>query len=97
MPEAFYAFTHLDWVDFESMEVVIQAYWSMTDAYVFGEGYRQLDWLPDKPIEHWLTEHILSYLMKVFPNEYLPFLGPIPIAEDGSICRMPMGAERAHW
>jgi hypothetical protein len=97
IPEAFYFFTHPDWVAFDTMAESVLAFWTMTAAFRFGDGYQRLGWVPDKPIEHWLAEHILRYLVATYPTTYLPMLGPETLREDGSICRQPMAAEAQHW
>jgi hypothetical protein len=97
IPEAFYCFTHPDWVAFDTMAEIVLAFWSMTYAYLFGDGYQRIGWTPDKQIEHWLVEHILSYLVATYPDTYSPLLGPEPLGEDGSICRQPTAAEAQHW
>jgi hypothetical protein len=79
------------------MGEVVRAFWTMTDAYVFGDGYHRIGWLPAKPIEHWLAEHVLRYLVRAFPEGYSSLLGPTPLTEDGSICRQPTAEEARHW
>ncbi len=94
MPEAFLFYTHDDWNGWATFSEVVKAYWTMTDAYVFGEGYRKLGWSPVKQIESWLAEHILAFLAQHYPADYQRHLGTVPLAENGSICRLP--TEEAH-
>ena len=57
-------------------EGVCRAYWSMTRAFVFGEGYTKIGWHPRQPIESWLTEHIVSFILCAYPETYGHFRGP---------------------
>lgn len=76
---------------------VYHAFWSPTDAYLFCEGYTKVGWHPlDKPfIEVWLTQHILAFVLREYPDLWGHLRGPEPLDEDGSICRLPTEAERA--
>ena len=94
LPEAPYFFTHSDWERFPDSDgwtprILLCAYWGMTQAYVFGDGYAALGWRPDTPIELWLTHHVLSFLTRHYPDEFAGYLGSEPLEEDGSICRLP--------
>ena len=40
------------------MAEIVLAFWSMTDAYLFGDGYQRIGWIPDKLIEHALRNAI---------------------------------------
>jgi len=49
MPEALQFYTYEDWERFSGSEswalpTLVTAYWSMTQAYVFGDGYRVVGW-----------------------------------------------------
>ena len=70
-------------------EGVCRAYWSMTRAYVFGEGYVQIGWHPSQPIESWLTENVVAFILREYPETYGPHRGPGPMKNDGSIFRKP--------
>jgi hypothetical protein len=94
LPGALYYLTSEDWERFAGSETWtwkthVQAYWSMTEAYVYGDGYTALGWTPNKPIELWLTGHVLSFLVQQYPSAYARYLGSEPLEEDGSICRLP--------
>jgi len=98
VPEAFYFYTHGDWERFRgsatwSTTTIATAYGSMTQAYVFGDGYRTVGWTPTKGIEAWLTEHTLSFLARHYPSDYAHAIGSEPRDEDGSICRLPTADE----
>lgn len=93
IPEAFYYWTDDERDEAESWTDICQTFWSATESYVFCEGYSKLGWSPNNSIEIWLMQHILSFLVKNYPNEYQQYLGPEPLEEDGSICRMPDGYE----
>ena len=93
IPEAFYCYTHPGWVDFDSLDEIVKAYWPMTYAFIFGDGYYQLGWRPSESIEDWLTGHILSYLVKTYPADFGHLIGTEQLVEDGSICRLPQEEE----
>jgi hypothetical protein len=98
MPDAFYFYTHEDWERFSGSgtwtpTTIATAYWSMTQAYVFGDGYHAVGWTPTKRIEVWLTEHTLSFLAQHYPSDYAHDIGAEPLGEDGSICRLPTADE----
>ena len=100
IPEAFYFYTHADWELLPGAAAwtpvsLATAYWSMTQAYVFGDGYHAVGWTPAKDIEVWLTGHVLSFLARHYPADYTSYLGEEPLAEDGSICRLPAGDREA--
>lgn len=71
---------------------VVKSFWSSTDAYLFGCDYTELGWDVNKhgPMETWLTEHVLAFLIKeygyVIPNAE-------ELESDGSICRLPTQEE----
>jgi hypothetical protein len=80
-----------EWDDF------YRAYWTMNEAFVFCEGYRKLGWTPDTPIETWLAEHILAFVLREYPAVYGPFQIATPLEQDGSICHRPTPEERDSW
>jgi hypothetical protein len=88
IPEAFLFYTHDDYDGIDVINDVHQAYWTMTDAFVFGDGYEKLGWTPPTSIEPWLTQHVLSFLLHHFPEQYKQFLGKDPLTQDGSICQL---------
>lgn len=106
IPEAIHFFTQDDYFDAHPEFVALfptnqairdwhfRAYWTLTQAFVFGEGYAKLGWTPDQPIEVWLTEHILAFVLREYPGVYGPFRGSEPLEHDGSICRPPTPEER---
>ena len=73
---------------------VLKACWTLTSAYVFGDGYSALGWNPAKPIELWLAHHVLSFLVSNYESAYADLVGPVPLQEDGRICRLPTLGER---
>lgn len=99
LPEAFYFYTHEDWERFPGADSwtrggIATAYWSMTEAYVLGDGYHALGWRPaEKSMERWLLEHILSFLARHYAQDYAGLVGTEPLEEDGSICRLPSARE----
>jgi hypothetical protein len=94
IPEAFYFFTHEVWDAFDSLDEIYQAYWAMTEAYVFCEGYAKLGWTPQDPIEGWLTRHVLAFVVGEYPERYSQFVGNLPLIQDGTICRRPTSEEK---
>ena len=100
MPEALYFYTQSDWEQFDGSEAwepasIAAAYWSMTGAYIFGDGYHAIGWRPSKGIETWVMEHVLSFLLRHYSADYARFVGAEPLEEDDSICRLPVGEQEA--
>ena len=94
VPEAFLFWTHDDWCDYESTDDIVKAFWTPTQAYVFGERYARLGWMPKETyVEWWLAHHILSFLIKNYPEIYQQYVGSVPLEADGSICRLPTKEE----
>jgi hypothetical protein len=94
IPEAFYSYTHEAWDAIDSLDEICHAYWTNTEAFVFCEGYAKLGWTPQHPIEVWLTEHILAFVAREYPERYDQFVGNSPLNQDGSICRKPTAKEK---
>jgi hypothetical protein len=94
MPEIFLLLTHDDWMEPVEYDQILRAYWSMTNAYVFCEGYAKLGWTPNSSIETWLAEHVLAFLLREYPDVYGKFRGDLSLERDGSICRTPTLDER---
>lgn len=63
-----------------------KAYWSPNKAFVFCEGYAKLGWTPSVEIEDWLTQHVLAFLLKEYPELFTQHAGNQPLLLDGSIC-----------
>lgn len=98
VPEAFYFWTHDDWDEYETLDEIVKAYWTPTQAYVFGDGYSKLGWTPEKNyIEWWLAQHLLNFLASNYPDDYRQYVGTVPLEEDGSICRLPTREELARF
>lgn len=89
LPEAILWLTQETWDEFDSFDAVYKAYWSATEAYVFGEGYIKQGWHPQQPIEFWLIEHIVAFILQAYPETYANYCGTVPLEKDGSICRVP--------
>ena len=94
IPEALYFFTIEHWDAYDSFHEIYQAYWPMTAAYVFCVGYTKLGWTPRDPIETWLTEHVLAFILQAYPGKWSSYLGPRRPARDGTICRLPTLEEK---
>lgn len=94
IPEAFRFYTDYDSDDGWPIDTIVYPYWTMSDAFVFCDGYHQLGWNPgDDQIEHWLAEHLLAFLLREFPVDYRRYSGPYALERDGSICRLPTDDE----
>jgi hypothetical protein len=97
IPEAIWFFTDEDPPHFDLWNELWQAYWSPTEAYVFGEGYAKLGWQPTIPIEHWLVEHIIAFLLQSYPDQYARYRGAESLRQSGAICREPSPEEQQQW
>jgi hypothetical protein len=97
IPEAIYFFIDESWDKFESYDDIYKAYWSMTDAYVFCEGYSKVGWTPNDDIEMWLAEQIIMFVIKEYPNVFGTFQILSEMENKGLICRLPTDMERTMW
>ncbi len=101
MPEAIYFETYSDWgtyiPDFQDFDEICYAYWSVTEAFIFGEGYTKLGWTIHEELETWLTDHILAFVEQHYPDLWNVAWGSEPLQADGSICRLPTAEEVAVW
>lgn len=98
IPEAIYFFTLTDWDEYESHDEICQAYWTVTDAYIFGDGYSKLNWNPlEHPLEIWLTEHIVAFILQECSDVYEQLAGLDSTERDGSILRVPTFEEERMW
>jgi hypothetical protein len=104
MPEALIFFTREDWEEHISVEnfetlgdlhdSIYRAYWSMTSAFIFGDGYAKLGWDPrNMDIEIWLVHHILAFVLRNYGELWGHLRGSDELAADGSICRLPTQEE----
>jgi hypothetical protein len=89
IPEALQFYTDAVRNEFDSLDELFHAYWNPNQAFVFCEGYAKLGWHPNYPINVWLTEHILAFLLREYPEVYRKYSGPDLLEQDGSICRLP--------
>lgn len=90
IPEALYCYTESDLdADEDLDDYAFHAYWSTNDAFIFCEGYAKLGWHPDIWIEDWLTEHVVAFILREYPEIYRQYCGPTTPELDGSICRLP--------
>jgi hypothetical protein len=72
-PEAFKFFTTEDFDDFNNYDELFKAFWTPTESYMLCNGFKNSGWKPEvEPIEFWLTERIISILIKFRP-EYSKF------------------------
>ena len=89
IPEAILWLTQDGWNSFGSRENIYKAYWSMSDAFVFGDGYSKIGWHPAQSVETWLAEHIVAFILREYPEAYNKQCGTFALKKDGSICRLP--------
>jgi hypothetical protein len=96
MPDALWFATGTGWDDFDSYDPdVVHAYWDATAAFKFGDGYAKLGWNPDEmPIEAWLQDQILAFVVREYGETYASMVGRSPIiAPHSSILRLPTSEE----
>ena len=72
-PNAFCFFTSKDWSSFDDFDEMFKAFWTPTEAYIYGEGYSKLGWTVDMKIEQWLTENVCQLLI-LSTDKYSHFL-----------------------
>ena len=64
---------------------------------MFCEGYAKLGWQPAIPIERWLVEHIITFLLQSYPEHYAKYHGSESLAQSGTICRAASPEEKQQW
>ncbi len=90
LPEAIRFLTQDHWGALGNSDGIFKAYWSMTAAFVFGEGYSKTGWNPKQSsIELWLVEHIVAFILREYPEEYMKHCGTVALIQNGLICRLP--------
>lgn len=97
IPESIYFFTHERRNDIESIKELVKAYWNMNQAFVFCEGYTKLGWTPQDRIEVWLAHHLLSFVLREYPEQFGKWKGDLSLKQAGSICRLPTTEEKQMW
>ena len=93
LPEAFELFTQEPRERRASLTDVCRAHWSANEAFVLCEGFSRLGWTPESPIELWLLEHILAFVIREYQVDYGRWTEYLPSLPDGSICRSPHADE----
>lgn len=91
MPEAIKWWTHHQPTILKyNLEEIVTTYWSNNDAYNFIKKYIELGYDPEIcPIETWLGEHMVSWLIKNFPEYQRYVVDTEDIEFDGSIVQDP--------
>lgn len=85
-PGIFTAYTTASVRDDVSTEPVIRSHWSADDAFMFGVGFEVLGWSPERqPLLIWLAEHLISFLVRAYPDRYAKLVGEFLPEQDGSI------------
>ena len=87
MPEAIFFFTNEKWDAFDSISDIYCAYWNVTEAFIFGSGYAKLGWSPNVPLESWLAEHLVSFVLQQYPKMFQSSEDSLNLDQDGRICR----------
>lgn len=86
IPDIFTVYTTDDTSDDATREPLITSHWSVDEAFVFGVGFEALGWSPARqPLLIWFAEHLISFLVRTFPDRYATFVGKIAPKHDGSI------------
>ncbi len=90
MPEAVEFFTgDLSALGDFRQDRYFKAYWSLNEAFVFGDGYVRLGWDPRRHVlETWLAEHIVAWASR-WDRQVAARLGKLPFSLDGGIIRTP--------
>ncbi|MDD5090198.1 MAG: hypothetical protein PHQ23_04700 [Candidatus Wallbacteria bacterium] len=74
-----------------------KSFWSFSDAFVFGDGYQKLGWNPRTCIINWLSENIVAFLLREYPESYLQFAGDQKLTVDGSFLYKPDADDLSSW
>jgi hypothetical protein len=62
------------------------SHWTLNEAFMFGSGFQKPGWNPEsEKLEIWLAEHLMAFLVKIYPEKYKHLLGEFPLEQDGSI------------
>jgi|GEM_PF-1955759 len=102
MPEAMLLYTNWNRFEQEYPDLLIDelysTYWSPTQAFMLCTGYETLGWNPENDrIEQWLMEHVVSFLVKHFADDYKQFIGNDTLDCDGKICHTLTDEEDRIW
>ncbi len=69
LPQAFFFFDETcDYDDFEDSSEIVKAFWSMNNAFAFGNGFQKLGWNYSEKIEFWIAEEALGFVLKKYPE-----------------------------
>lgn len=70
---------------------MVKTFWGNEDAYRFIKDYVEMGYDVDEvPIETWLGEHIMSYLIENYHDEYKEHIGNVEKLDyKGEICSKP--------
>lgn len=102
IPEAITFYTHDIFTNNLNFEDVVKYFWSTCNTYNFYKTYMKIGYRPSScpPLEYWLTEHIISYLLKNFQEDYSKYAGKVKLQYNGKIVQQPdpdMLAWNIHW
>ena len=85
-PDIFTAYATANKKDDATAERLITSHWSADEAFMLGVGFEALGWSPGRqPLLIWLAEHLISYLVRKFPDRYTTLVGEFSPEHDGSI------------
>jgi hypothetical protein len=86
IPDIFTVYTTAETEDAITRDPCITSHWSADEAFMFGVGFEALGWNPERqPLLTWLAEHLISYLVRTFPERYATLIGKFSPEQDGSI------------
>jgi hypothetical protein len=85
IPQLFLCYTHSGQGN-GHLEKPITSHWSLTEAFIFGQGFLSLGWFPEQqPLDLWLAGHLMAFLVKTFPEKYGHLPGELSPNHNGSI------------
>ena len=99
MPEAIRLFTSSteDLSFTRHPERYYRAFWTFSDAFVFGDGYERLGWKPRTDLASWLAENIVAFVLREYPATYAAAAGPEALVVDGRLLRVPSAEDVRLW
>jgi hypothetical protein len=76
-------------------ESLVKAFWSMNMAFYLCEGFKKIGWDGKLPIEIWIMENIIAFIIKEYKDGYKDFIGPDLKMPDSvsNIIRLPNSDE----
>ena len=82
IPDVFTAYTTTN----NELRPPFTCHWTANEAFIFGSGFQKLGWNPElQMLEIWLAEHLMAFLVNIYPEKYKHLVGEFPLEQDGSI------------